>query len=320
MKNLYYYDPQRCEFVDVRYKTIDRVIHTLTTWLLTGLMLGGLLIAVLFKIAGSPAEIALRAENNELLKQHKTHSNRIEHLSRELGTISEQDNEIYRSVLGMEPITMDERRAGSGGADIYSRFDGLSGDATSLLRETATNLETLEQRLQIQQQSLGEVQQYYSENREKMRHLPVMRPINTAILSGFGIRHHPVLRVRRMHEGLDFRATVGTPIYAPGDATVKRVGNRAGGYGLTIDLDHGYGYQTRYAHLSGVADNIRVGQKVRRGDVIGYTGRSGIVSGPHLHYEVIHNGRKEDPLQYLFTDVMPNEYRLYTRISQNTVY
>lgn len=317
MKQLYYYDAQRCEFVGVKYHTSDRVVHTITTWLLTGLVIAGLLIASLVQIAGSPAEIALRTENNELLKQHKEHKDSIMQLSQQLNRLAEQDSQIYRTMLGMEPISEAERRAGAGGADIFSRFDGLSPSATELLRATAAELESVEQRLEVQRYSLEEVKSFYNQNNAKMSHLPVMRPTDGAILSGFGVRDHPVLNVRRMHEGLDFRAAVGTPIYAPGDATVKRAANRAGGYGLTIDLDHGYGYQTRYAHLSGIADGIRPGVEVKRGDLIGYTGRSGIVSGPHLHYEIIHEGRKVDPMQYVFTDVMPKEYRLFTRISRN---
>lgn len=293
------------------------MIHTITTWLLTGIVIAGLLIAVMVQVAGSPAEIALKTENTELLKQHREHLEKVNRLSQQLNTLAEQDSEVYRTVLGMEPIPEGERRAGAGGADIFARFDGLSPAATQLLRATASQLETIEQRLQIQRYSLQEVKEFYNENSDKLRHLPVMRPTDGAILSGFGMRNHPVLNVRRMHEGLDFRAAVGTPIYAPGNATVKRTGNRAGGYGLVIDLDHGHGYQTRYAHLSAVADGIRSGVKVERGDLIGYTGRSGVVSGPHLHYEIIRNGRKVDPMQYLFTDVMPNEYRMFSQVSQN---
>lgn len=281
------------------------------------MVIAGLLIASLVQIAGSPAEIALRTENNELLKQHIEHKESITQLSQELSTLAEQDSEVYRNMLGMQPIPEAQRRAGAGGADIFARFDGLSPTATELLRATAAELESVEQRLEVQRYSLEEIKEFYNQNNAKMSHLPVMRPTDGAILSGFGVRDHPVLRVRRMHEGLDFRAAVGSPLYAPGDATVKRTGNRAGGYGLVIDLDHGYGYQTRFAHLSGVADGIRPGTKVKRGDLIGYTGRSGVVSGPHLHYEIIYNGRKVDPMQYLFTDVMPNEYRMFSRISRS---
>ncbi len=314
MKNLYYYDAQHCRFINVEYSRKDKALHTITTWLLVSIVMAGLFVSSLVYLTGSPAEIALKAENRELLRQHQSHQASISQLTERLQYLTERDNEVYRTVLGMNPISEAERQAGVGGADIYARFDGYSETTTALLRETSLELESIEQRLNIQQFSFDEIREFYNNNAEKMRHLPILKPLDGVILSGFGMRTHPVLGVRRMHDGLDFRAGVGTPVYAPGDGVVKYAANRAGGYGLTIDIDHGHGYVTRYAHLSGFADGIRVGKRIKRGDKIAYSGRSGVVSGPHLHYEIHRNGRAVDPLNYLFADLTPKEYQLFTRI------
>ncbi len=314
MKNLYYYDAQHCRFVNVEYPKKDKAFHTLTTWLLIGIVMAGLFVSSLVYLTGSPAEIALKAENRELLRQHQAHQANISELSEQLQFLSHLDNEVYRTVLGMDPISDDERMAGVGGADIYSRYDGYSPETSSLLRQTSAELESIEQRLNIQRFSFDEIREFYNRNAEKMRHLPILKPLDGVILSGYGMRTHPVLGVRRMHQGLDFRASVGTPVYAPGDGVVKFAANRAGGYGLTLDIDHGHGYVTRYAHLSGFADGVRVGKRIKRGDKIAYSGRSGVVSGPHLHYEIHRNGRAVDPLNYLFADLTPQEYQMFTRI------
>lgn len=280
--------------------------------------MAGVLITTLAYFSGSPSEIALKAENRELLRQFIQNNTDIEHLKYKINTLAERDNEIYRTILGIDPITSDERMVGMGGADLYSHFDRYNASTAQLLRNTAFNLEVIERQINIQQLSLEEIKEFYNENQTMLRHLPVMRPIDGEILSGFGMRVHPVYRVRRMHEGLDFRARVGTPVYAPGDGTIQFAANRLGGYGLTIDLDHGYGYVTRYAHLSGFADGIRAGVKVKRGDLIGYTGRTGRVSGPHLHYEILHNGRAVNPMNYLFVDLTPQEYRAFMRMNNAT--
>lgn len=319
MKHYYYYDSQKCEFVTISYSVRDRLVHTLTTWLSVGIVMAGVAITLLANFSGSPAEMVLKAENRELLKQYRQNQVAIESLSSQIARLAEHDNEIYRTVLGIDPIPYDERLAGAGGADLYDHFNVHNQTTANLLRETAFNLEVIERQINIQQMSLEEIKAYYNENQRKMRHLPVMRPVDGAILSGYGMRIHPVFRVRRMHEGLDFRARVGTPVYAPGDGTIVFSANKAGGYGLTIEVDHGFGYLSRYAHLSGFADGIRPGRKVERGELIGYTGRTGRVSGPHLHFEIIKDGRTVDPMNYLFADLTPQEYRLFKKVGKSTV-
>ncbi len=316
LNNHYYYDEEKCEFVPVQHSRFDLTIYTACLWILNGVVLAGIGITLLSNYIGTPAELALKAENETLIEQMKTTRESINVLESRMESISEMDNEMYRSVLGMDPITPEERMAGIGGTDPYSEFDVYSEETSDILRWTSSKLDNLERRMGIQQVSFNEIKGYYNENREFMRHLPAIKPTTGILLSGFGMRVHPVLKYRRMHEGVDFRADIGTPIYATGDATVKIAGRR-GSYGLMIVLDHGKNYETRYAHLSGFADGIRPGTEVNRGDLIGYSGDTGMTQGPHLHYEVRLNEKPVDPLNYLIADTSPEEYLMYQDIARN---
>lgn len=312
----FYYDPERCEFVPVLYERNKRTLHNLSFWLINGIVLASIGIAILSYSIGTPAEIALKAENEVLLDQLEVTKTSIVDLESRLNTIAELDNEMYRSVLGLEPIPYEERMAGTGGADIYSEFDLYSEDASEILRWTASKLDNIERRLSIQQLSFEEVKSYYNENQERLSHMPAIRPLSGILLSGYGMRVHPVLKYQRMHDGVDFRADVGTEVFATGEGVVKFAGRR-GTYGNLLEIDHGFGYTTRYAHLSGFADGIKAGAKVSRGQQIAYTGNTGVSEGPHLHYEVRVNGRSVDPLNFLFADITPDEYQMYRDISEN---
>ncbi len=317
MKNYYYYDDKECEFIPVEYRPLERVIYTLSLWILVGTVLSACSLSVLSFSVGSPAEIALKAENEVLYRQLNNTRSTIERLDQQIDEIAFTDNDVYRTVLGIDPISEDERRAGVGGVDLFAEFDSYSAQTSEILRWTAASLESIERRINIQKVSFEEIKAHYNENKEMMRHIPAIRPINGIILSGFGMRRHPVLGYNRMHEGIDFRARVGTPIYASGDGVIKSA-NRRGTYGLKLVIDHGHGYETRYAHLSRTADDIRPGVKVQRGHKIAYSGNSGVTSGPHLHYEVRRNGESVDPLNYMFADLTPNEYIEYQRIAEKT--
>jgi murein DD-endopeptidase MepM/ murein hydrolase activator NlpD len=313
--NHFYYDPERCEFVPVHYERKKRTLHNLSFWLINGIVLASIGIAILSYSIGTPAEIALKAENQVLMDQLEVTKSSIVELESRLNTIAELDNEMYRSVLGLDPIPYEERMAGTGGADVYSEFDLYSEDASEILRWTASKLDNLERRMNIQKLSFEEVKAYYNENQERMSHLPAIRPLSGILLSGYGMRVHPVLKYQRLHEGADFRADIGTEVFSTGEGVVKYAGRR-GTYGNLLEIDHGFGYTTRYAHLSGFAEGIRAGAKVSRGQLVAYTGNTGVSEGPHLHYEVRVNGRSVDPLNYLFADITPEEFQMYREISE----
>lgn len=312
----YIYDSDKCEFVPITYPKHEEAVHTFSVWIISGVVFASLCIAILSHNFGSPAEIALKAENNRLIEHLESTRTVIQSLEQEVQSIANMDNEMYRSVLGMEVIPEDERVPGTGGADPYAEFDVYSQDASDILKWTASRLDNLERRVNVQKMSFKEIQSYYNENKERLRHLPAIRPLHGVLLSGFGMRIHPVFRYKRMHEGIDFRADIGTDIHATGDGVVEFAGRR-GTYGNLLIIDHGFGYKTRYAHLSGFADGIRPGTKVERGELVGYTGNTGVTNGPHLHYEVRFNGQPVDPLNYLFADTTPEEYMMYQEVARN---
>lgn len=314
LKNYYYFDESNCEFIPVEYNTLERVIYTACLYILFGVVFSGIGISLLSSSVGTPAEIALQAENNALLNHMDKTKEKIRNLDKQLNQLAQVDNEMYRSVLGMEPIPYDERQAGTGGADIYSDYDIYSQETAEILKWTSENLESIERGINIQKLSFEEIKEYYNTNKEKMKHIPAIKPVKGILLSGFGMRYHPVLGYNRKHEGLDFRANVGDQVFATGDGVVKFAGMK-GTYGRLIIIKHGFGYETRYAHLSSISKGIRPGAKITRGDLIGFSGKSGLVEGPHLHYEVYRNNRTVDPINYLFADTTPDEFLMYKEIA-----
>lgn len=309
-KTHYFYDSERCEFVPLKYNTKKKLIHSLSFWLINCIVIACLGLAILSKYVGTPSEIALKDENKTLINQLKKAETSILDIENQLSYIAQLDNEMYRSILGLDPLSDELRMAGTGGADIYAEFDFHSKEASEILRNTASKLDQLERQINVQMLSFDEIKSYYNSNQNRLRNIPAIKPVNGIILSSFGMRVHPVLRYKRMHEGIDFRADINTDVYATGDGIVKFAGRR-GTYGNLLEIDHGFGMVTRYAHLANFSDGIRVGKKVERGEIVAYTGNSGLTQGPHLHYEVLADGKPVDPLNYLIADITPEEYLMF---------
>lgn len=317
LKNYYFYDEQKCEFVPVKYNQLERVVYTACVWLLCGVVLAGVGISILSFSIGTPAEIALQAENEALRKQLIATQSTIKNLDQEVDDLAKVDNKMYRSILGMETISLDERKGGVGGADMYKKFDIYSEETSKILKKTAQNLETLEQSVSIQKSSFEDIKAEYNQNKKKMTHLPAIKPTRGGIISGFGKRYHPILKYRRQHDGLDFQARTGSKIFATGGGVVKHA-SRKGTFGRLLIIDHGYGYETYYAHLSSFAKNIRPGMRVKRGQLVAYSGNSGMSTGPHLHYELHKDGEAVNPINFLFADVSPEEYVRYKKIAESS--
>lgn len=315
-KNHFYYDEQRCEFVPVSYSKKDQILYTACIWIINGVIVSTIGLSLLSNYVGTPSELALASENKILIEQLSETKTTIIDMEEKVQEIAGLDNEMYRSVLGLDPIPYEERQKGTGGADPYEEFDVYSSEASEILRWTSSQLDNLERKINIQKLSFEEIKHYYNQNQEKLRHLPAIKPVSGILLSGYGMRMHPVLKYRRFHEGLDFRADIGTDVFSTGEGTVKFAG-RNGTYGLLLVIDHGYGYETRYAHLSGFAEGVKKGSKVQRGDLVAFTGNTGMTQGPHLHYEVMLNKKPVDPLNFLFADTTPEEYLMYQDISKN---
>jgi murein DD-endopeptidase MepM/ murein hydrolase activator NlpD len=221
----------------------------------------------------------------------------------------------------MKPISDDVRQVGVGGADPYKQFDGMSSDTRSLLKNTAQKLDELERQMSLQRSSYRELYHVAQERQDRLRQLPAIRPADGRVVSNFGMRKHPILKVRKKHEGVDFLLRTGSPVMATAKGTVERAG-ASPSYGKVIEVRHPEsGYMTHYAHLSEIPDEIYPGVEVQRGDTIAYSGNTGLSSGPHLHYEVRQiDGQALDPMQFLMPDMSPENYQqLEQRTQQHRV-
>ncbi|MBM2844749.1 MAG: Metalloendopeptidase-like protein [Bacteroidetes bacterium] len=249
----------------------------------------------------------LNAENKILKDQLNEISRRMNTVQRGLASLADRGNEL-RLMVDLSTIDPETREAAIGGTIKTSEFPFLSEEASTVLNNSRQLLDQLAREVKLQQASYEDIYKRYEYNKKFFNHLPAIKPATGYYsVNGFGMRVHPVLRVYRMHEGIDVINDVGTNIFCTGDGVVRYAGRTQGGYGAVVEISHGYGYSTLYAHLSKIL--VRPGQTVRRGELIAKSGRSGLVSGPHLHYEIRLNGRKQNPVDYFFDDVDAARYR-----------
>lgn len=259
----------------------------------------------------SAEQAKLMHELDKMDLQYKLLNKKLGQTQQVLEDLKERDEYVYRSFFELDSIDTGIRKAGFGGVDRYSEFASMTYG--NLVKETSQNLDAINKQLVIQSKSLDEIVKAAKEKEVMFRHIPAIQPIANKDLkrlaSGYGMRLHPILKIGKMHWGTDFAAAIGTPIYATGDASVKQAGTM-GGFGNAVVLDHGYGFETVYAHMSKL--NVKAGQKVNRGDIIGFVGTSGLSSGPHLHYEVHKNGEKVNPINFFYQGISPDEFlKLY---------
>ena len=290
------------------------------TYLSSSLALALVFVLIFLNFYETPKTKRLKRENKQLLTQFELMSKDLDKVEQVLSELQQRDDNIYRVIFEADPIPSSVRNAGFGGVNKYSHLENLS-DA-DLIIETANKLDVISKQAYIQSKSYDDVLKMALNKEKMLACLPAIQPITNKDLkrtsSGWGYRMHPIYKVKKMHWGQDFSAPIGTPIYATGDGVVEEVKgskNSRAGFGLSIKIDHGYGYETLYGHLSGF--NVKRGQKVKRGDVIGYVGNSGGSTAPHLHYEVHKDGRKVNPMYYMFQDLTPQEYDKMIAISSN---
>ncbi len=302
--SFYYFNPKTLSFekVKVSFKHIfKRVI-----WIfISGVAFALIFVWIAFYAIDSPKVKMLERENNELRNEVEDLSARMDLMSDVLLDIEDRDDNVYRMVFEADPVPVSER---------YpllladARFDSLSrSEAFAELKEANMKADKLMVRLAVQSRSLGELEQMAGKKSDMLSSIPAIRPLKNmhTITSGFGRRYHPVLKTLRAHTGVDISAPKGTPVYATGEGTVSSE-NPGGGYGIVVVINHGFTYKTLYAHLSKKV--VKPGQKVKRGQLIGYVGSTGMASGSHLHYEVIKNGIRVNPVYYFNADITPEEY------------
>lgn len=305
----YYYDTETCKYERVRTRKSDVVLNALGFLSLT-VMLAVALVILYDNYFESPKELILKNEVRELEFYYDKLNKDVELLSQILDRVEQRDDNIYRVVLGAEPIEKSVRDAGVGGADRYADIRDKDISHSSLVIALHEKVDKLRRKLYIESKSQDEVVQLAEKKEKLYASIPAIQPIANkqliALASGFGMRIHPVYKVKKMHTGIDFAASIGTPIYATADGTVTKVDVRFSGYGKMVEIDHGFGYRTRYAHMHDFA--VKKGQSVKRGDLIGYVGNTGLSTAPHLHYEVFINDQRVDPVHYFFNDLTAAEY------------
>lgn len=305
--NRYLFNNKTLEFEKVQITTKDRVLK-LFSHLLTGVVFATLVILFAFNFLESPREKMQQREIENLRLNYDILNDRLLHLHAVVEDLQDRDDNIYRVIFEADPIPSSMRRAGFGGTDRYARLRGYK--YSDIVISTSRTMDMLAGQLYVQSKSFDEVFDMAKNKEKLLAALPAIQPVSNRdlrrIASYYGYRTDPFYKIKKFHEGLDFSAPTGTEIYATGDGVVSRVERLRGGYGNYIVIDHGFNYETLYAHLSKF--NVRRGQKVKRGQVIGYVGNTGKSTAPHLHYEVRRNGRPVNPVHYFFNDITPEEY------------
>ena len=305
----YYYDPKTCKYERYQKSKWDVVLNALGFFSAASII--AVVILIVFNLYfDSPKEILLRNENKELKLYYKLMEEEIGIMSQMLGDLQQRDDNLYRVIFETEPIPTEIRNAGIGGTDRFKDIKSKGLKQEQLIISLKSKVENLKRQLYIQNVSYDDISEMALNKEEYWASIPAIQPIvNEELInlaSGFGNRLHPILKVRKMHTGVDFSAPKGTPIYATGDGVVSDVKTVFGGYGKYIEIDHGFGFVSRYAHMNEF--KVRKGQKVKRGDLIGTVGNTGSSTAPHVHYEVIKDGAFVNPVHYFFKDLEPSEY------------
>lgn len=312
----YYYDTESCRYERIRTSKWDIFINslaflTVATVIATGLVFGYM---VYFE---SPEELQLRKENQELLMYYNLMGKDMESISQVLQSMQERDDDIYRVIFGVNPLADEIRTGGTGGANKYRALmeKGLSREA--LIVSDLQKIDALKKQMYIQTKSYDEIVELAKNKEDFLAALPAIQPVSNEELkrlsSGFGYRIDPYLKTRRKHTGVDFSLEVGNPVHATGDGKIKYTKSSLSGYGKQVHIDHDFGFQTKYGHLDKIL--VKKGQWVKRGDLIGYSGNSGKSTAPHLHYEVIKNGIKVNPIHYFSRDLSAEEYEEILRLA-----
>lgn len=306
-KPKYKFNPQELVFTEMQRTTQDKI------WLVVRFVLAFVVISTISYlvfpfIVDTPEVRKLKRENQKLVDNFGLVNRRIDNLRMVLEDLQNRDDNIYRTIFEAEPVPTTIRRVGMGGVDRYEHLENLENG--KLIAETSAKLDALAQKMYIQSRSFDEIVALARRKEDLVRCIPAIMPISdrnlTRVASSFGMRIHPFYKVLKMHTGMDFTAPTGTDIYATGDGVVERIEQLQRGYGNNVVIDHGFGYKSLYAHMSKI--NVRKGQSVKRGQVIGLVGNTGTSVAPHLHYEVRINDQPVDPVNYYYNDLTPEQY------------
>lgn len=303
----FYYDRKSLSYKKIE-KTWKSRLKNISVFIAASAFFGGIMLIVAFNFFDSPKEKMLKRELDKLKLQYELLDESLQQVSAVLENIKDRDDNIYRVIFETEPIPNSIRKAGIGGVNRYKNLEGY--DNSELLINTSKKMDQISKQLYIQSKSFDEVMEMALRKSDMMASIPAIQPVKNKqlkrVASGFGRRIDPYYKKLKFHYGVDFSAPKGTPIYATGNGTVSKTKRSRRGFGNHIVINHGYGYESLYAHMTKYT--VRKGQKVKRGDIIGYVGSTGKSTAPHLHYEVHKDGKKINPVYYFHNDLSPDEF------------
>ncbi len=315
-KTKYKYNPHTLTYEKIKLSPWEKVRKGLA-YVFVFILVSLGVVVVSYNIFSSPKELMLERENEFLKENYKRLNKELTQVEKVLWDIEERDDNIYRVIFEAEPIAASIRNAGVGGVNRYSHLEGYANE--NVVINTSKRLDQIAKELYVQSKSYDEVIELATNKEKMLAAIPAIQPIPNKNLkrmaSGYGYRIHPVYKTRKLHTGMDFTSPTGTEIYATGDGKIIKVKKSRRGYGMHVVIDHGFGYQTLYGHMSKF--NVRRGQVVKRGDIIGFVGSTGTSTAPHLHYEVIKDGKKINPINFYFNDLSPEEYDRMIEISSS---
>jgi murein DD-endopeptidase MepM/ murein hydrolase activator NlpD len=261
-----------------------------------------------FQFVGSPAEKLLRSQNEHLQDRYKQLNVQVKNIQQQMSELEKRDNDVYRSIFEAKPIPDSARAEALARQQEIAKVEGLQG--SELINSIYASINNLTSRIAAQKKSYQELSNLINNKEKLLAATPAIQPVSnkdlSRIASGYGYRIDPVYKTVKFHAGLDFTAPQGTPIYATADGVIEKAGLSDGGYGNYVVIDHGYGYETLYGHMLRV--KAKRGQRVKRGEVIGYVGSTGKSTGPHCHYEIHKNGQKLDPVYFFYNDLSPQQF------------
>ena len=313
----YYYDTKTLNYQRIEKSNFDKVKNILI-YITASSFSGLIMIVFFFQFFDSPKEMKLKREISELTTQYNLLNSELSQIDFVLKDMQERDDNIYRVIFEADPIPNSIRKAGFGGVNRYKHLENLTN--SELITSTTKKIDKITKQIYIQSKSFDEIINLAKNKSEMLASIPAIQPVANKNLSrmasGYGYRIHPIYKTRKLHTGMDFSAKTGTEIYATGDGVISKIRRSKRGYGNHVKINHGFGYETLYAHMSKYI--VKRGQKVKRGEVIGYVGNTGTSVAPHLHYEVHKDKRRINPVNFYYNDLNPEEYEKMIEISSQS--
>ncbi len=309
----YVFNPQTLRYEKVKLRSkeaIRRFGGIFSAVMVTSIILA----AVFYAFFPSPKEKSLDRHLTEMKYNYSSLSGELQELSSAIENLQLKDAEIHRMIFGLDPIDESVWEGGTGGSNRFSDLETYD-ETGDLIEDSEKKLEKLKYKLELQKKSLDTLYAMALDRKTRLSSIPSIKPVQEdklkrkiRYMSGFGWRIHPIHKVKKFHQGIDFTAPTGTPIQATGDGVIKKISKkRKSGYGFSVTIDHGYGYETLYAHMEKIL--VKKGDKVLKGQQIGTVGNTGLSTAPHCHYEVIKDGKSVNPIDYVMDGLTPEEYQ-----------